>query len=113
MGIVGSHHKEVRREPVHRAPPGEYPVSVLVLRSYAAQRRRSTDAAACHDCRLPRQVSAYALNYQDLLPRGLGGLPPALSTGWQRLNASRSWNRPNRREDGVEPFYQRYGSCLG
>jgi predicted ATPase len=68
--------EEVCREPVRRAPPREYPVSVLVLRSYAAQCRRSTDAAAGHDCRLPGQVSAGAVDYQGLLPRGLGGLPP-------------------------------------
>src|SRR5437867_2880450 len=75
-GSVATIRKEARREPVRRAPPPEHPVSVLVLRSYAAQRGCSTDAAASDDRRLPRPVPAGAVDHQGLLPRGLGGLPP-------------------------------------
>src|SRR5205085_412345 len=70
-GSVGTIRKEARREPVRRAPPAEHPLSVLVLRSYAAQRRRTTDAAAGHDRRLSGQVPSGAVDHQGLLPRGL------------------------------------------
>ncbi|MBV9601278.1 MAG: hypothetical protein JOZ87_31080 [Chloroflexi bacterium] len=106
--------QEVRREPIHRAPPAEHPLSVLVLRSYAAQRGRSTYVAARQDRRLPGQMPSGAVHYQGVFR----GVSEDYHRFVARLAATQHIQiveppKGVRREEWVEPFYQHFGSRFG
>ena len=90
-------------------------LSVLVLRSYAAQRDRSTDAAAGDDRRLSGQVPSGAVDHQGLLSLGLRGLSPLRRTPGRKRSACRLSNRPRACVEriGSSPSISAFGSSFG